>query len=136
MMSASTNGGGQCALPGPLDVCKMPPFGVPAPLPNFAAPAQASGGTCSGKVLILNKKTCVKGTKISMSSGDEPGVMGGVVSGGIKGPCTYKAGSSKVRAEGKGVAHLCAQTAHNGSNANAPAGLQVAPSQSKVSVMP
>lgn len=138
MMPASTNGGGQTAIPGPLDVCKTPSPGgpIPLPYPNLAMLTQAKGGTCSKKVKILNKKTAVHTTEIGMSSGDEPGTIGGVVSNKFKGPCKFQVGSAKVKAEGKKMAHLGARTAHNGNNANMPAGAQVAPSQSKVLVMP
>lgn len=139
MMPASTNGGGQCALPGPLDFCKTPSPGgpVPLPYPNFAMPNQAKGGTCSGKVKICGKKTIVKGSEISMSTGDEPGTAGGgVVSSRFKGPMVYKKGSSKVNAQGKPIGHLTAMTGHNGTNANNPAGAQIAPSQTKVTVIP
>lgn len=139
MFPASTNGGGQCfAFP---DVCKTPappaPF-VPIPYPNIAMPTQASGGTCSKKVKILGKKAIVKGTEITMSSGDEAGTAGGgVKSSKIKGPALYKKGSSKVKVEGKQMCHHTSMTAQNGgSNANIPPGVQVAPSQTKVTVMP
>ena len=139
MMPASTNGGGQCATPGPTDVCKTPappaPF-VPLPYPNMAMPTQAKGDTCSKKVKILSKKTLVKGTEIPISTGDEAGTIGGMVSSRFKGPCQYKTGSGRVLVEGKKMVHQCALIAQNGSNANMPAGMQVAPSQSKVTVMP
>lgn len=138
-MPASTNGGGQCAITGPIDFCKTPTPGgpVPMPYPNFGMANQASGGTCSSKVKICGKKTIVKGTEIPMSTGDEGGVAGGgVVSSQFKGPVKYKKGSGKVKAEGKPICHLSSMTGHNGNNANMPAGLQVAPSQTKVTVSP
>ncbi|MGH0034730.1 MAG: DUF4150 domain-containing protein [Myxococcota bacterium] len=134
MMPASSKGGGQCAcFP---DVCKTPsPAGpVPAPYPNMAMPTQASGGSCSKKVKIKNKPVIVKGTKIPMSSGDEAGAAGGVKSSKIKGPCEYKKGASKVKAQGKNVCYAGSMTSHN--DGNMPAGAQVAPSQNKVTVMP
>lgn len=137
MFPASTNGGGQCM--GFPDVCKTPsPAGpVPIPYPNIAMCMQASGGSCSSKVKILNKKTITTKTTISMSSGDEPGVAGGVISSKFKGPAKYKKGSSKVKAEGSPIAHLTSMVGLNGgNNANFPAGVQVAPSQVKVLVAP
>lgn len=137
MFPATTNGGGQCfAFP---DVCKTPsPAGpVPIPYPNLAMPNQASGSTCSSKVKILNKKVCTTKTEISMSSGDEAGTAGGVVSSKFKGAAKYKKGSGKVKVEGAPMVHLLSITAMNGgSNANMPPGFQVAPSQTKVLVMP
>ncbi len=139
MFPASTNGGGQCfAFP---DVCKTPappaPF-VPIPYPNIAMGTQASGGSCSSKVKIMGKKAVVKGTEITMSSGDEGGTAGGgMISSKFKGPAQYKKGSSKVKVEGKELCHLTSMVGQNGgSNANIPPGVQVAPSQTKVIVMP
>ncbi len=138
MFPASTKGGGQCMIfP---DVCKTPappaPF-VPVPYPNIAMCNQADTGSCSSKVKIMGKETIVKGTEITMSSGDEGGTAGGgMISAKFKGPALYKKGSSKVKAEGKAVCHLTSMVGQNGgSNANHPAGLQVAPSQTKVIVM-
>jgi Toxin PAAR-like domain len=135
MFPASTKEGGQCfAFP---DVCKTPappaPF-VPIPYPNIAMGNQADGGTCSSKVKINGQPTIVKGTEITMSSGDEGGTAGGgMVSSKFKGPAQYKMGSSKVKCEGKELCQLTSMTAQNGgSNANIPPGQQVAPSQTKV----
>ena len=135
MPPASTNGGGQCfAFP---DVCKTPtPAGpVPIPYPNIAMLNQASGGTVSSKVKIMGKKAATEATEITMSSGDEAGSVGGVVSNKMKGSAKFKQGSSKVKIEGKGAAYLGAMVGQNdASNSNMPAGHQVAPSQVKVIV--
>jgi|SRR5437879_8335052 len=135
MPPASTNGGGQCfAFP---DVCKTPtPAGpVPIPYPNIAMLNQASGGTLSSKVKICGNKAATQDTEITMSSGDEAGSVGGVVSNKIKGSAKFKQGSSKVKIEGKGAAYLGAMVGQNdSSNSNMPAGHQVAPSQVKVIV--
>lgn len=140
MFPASSNGGGSIATTGPVDVCKTPSPGgpVPMPYPNLAQLTQANGSTCSSKVRISNKKSITVMSELSGSSGDEPGSAGGgVVSGNTKGACDFKSGSSKVKVEGKKLVHLNAQTGHNGGgNDNVPAGLQVAPSQNKVTCMP
>lgn len=140
MFPASTNGGGQCAcFP---DVCKTPappsPSPVPVPYPNIAMLTQAKGSTLSKKVKILNKKTATTKTEISMSSGDEAGCAGGgVVCSKFKGPAKFKKGSSKVKVEGSPIVHLTSMIGMNGvANHNNPAGTQVAPSQTKVKVMP
>jgi hypothetical protein len=139
MFPASSREGGQCfAFP---DVCKTPappaPF-APIPYPNFAMGSQADGGSCSSKVKINGQPTIVKGTEITLSSGDEGGTAGGgMVSSKIKGPGKYKKGSSKVKCEGKELCHLTSMISHNGSgNANIPPGTQVAPSQTKVLIAP
>jgi len=137
MFPASTKGGGTCMTTGPIDVCKVPappaPF-VPAPFPNIAQAAQASG--TSSKVKICGSQTVTVKSEIPMSSGDEPGTLGGMISAQFKGKVAYKKGSGKVKAEGNAVCHLTSMTAHNGNNANAPAGMQIAPSQVKVIVAP
>ena len=136
MFPVSTKAAGQCVcFP---DVCKTPtPAGpVPIPYPNIAMLAQGKGGTFSSKVKVENQKVATVKSEIAMSSGDEPGTVGGVVSNRFKGPAKFKMGSSKVLVEGAKVVHLTSMIVQNGvSNANHPAGVQVAPSQSKVTVM-
>jgi hypothetical protein len=73
--------------------------------------------------------------RIMMSSGDEPGPVGGVVSGIIKGSCKFLKGSQKVMLEGKPAAHQTSNVSMNGPNANVP-GTQTEPSQDKVIVFP
>jgi len=136
MFPASTNGGGQCfAFP---DTCKTPTPGgpVPIPYPNIAMVNQASGSSCAKKVKICGKKAVHKKTKISMSSGDEAGCAGGgVISSKMKGAVNYKMGVSKVKIEGNDAINHLKMSGHNGSNANAPPGTQVAPSQTTVILM-
>jgi hypothetical protein len=52
------------------------------------------------------------------------------------GEVSFKKGSTKVKVEGQPCIHLTSVTAHNGVNANVPAGLVVTPSQVKVIVSP
>lgn len=140
MMQACTNGGGSIATTGPVDTCKTPSPGgpVPLPYPNLAQLSQAKGSSCSSKVKIDGKKPIDVSSEVSMSSGDEAGSAGGgVVSNKFKGACDFKSGSSKVKVEGKKLVHLSASSGHNGGgNDNVPAGVVVAPSQSKVKCMP
>ena len=134
-MFVSTRQGGNCmAFP---DVCKTPtPVGtVPVPYPNTAMLMQANPVTCSRKVRIMNQPVITKQTTIPMTSGDEAGAAGGVVSGSIKGPAQVKMGSLKVKAEGNAVVFQTCPWSQNGTNANAPLGMQVSPSQTKVQVM-
>jgi len=135
MMPVSNNGGGEClAVP---DVCMTPGTPpVPVPYPNNAKLVQSSGGTCSSKVKIKNKKAVTQKTEITMTSGDEAGSLGGVMSGQFKGPGKFKNGSSKVRAEGQKLVYLGCMIGHNGSNANMPAGAQISPSQTDVTCAP
>lgn len=136
MLPASTKMSGQCL--GAPDVCKTPSPGgpVPIPYPNIAMCMQAAGGTTT-KVKIAGANGIVVNTKISMSSGDEAGTAGGgVVSSKFKGECVYKKGSMKVKTEGKNQCYITSIVGHNGSNANMPAGAQIAPSQATVTVAP
>jgi hypothetical protein len=133
MMPASTTMGGMCM--GMPDVCKVPAPPappIPIPFPNIAQLPMAV--STSTKVMIMNMPAVVQNSQIPLSSGDEAGVAGGVVSGMNMGPVVFKMGSSKVKIEGKPACTLTSMTAHNGSNANFPAGAQIAPSQTKVLV--
>ncbi len=132
---ASTNGGGMSqAFP---DVCKTPAPPappIPVPYPNMAMLNQAKG--TSKKVKFVGKEAVTTKSKIPKTSGDEAGTVGGIVSGTNMGPAIFKKGSSKVKAEGAPVAYVTAPTSHNGTNANAPAGCQISPSQQKVTIAP
>ena len=133
MFPASTKGGGQLfAFP---DVCKVPapPLPpIPVPFPNIGMVNMAKGATCSQKVKIMNQPAVHKGTEIAMTMGDEAGVSGGIISGKFAGPATFKAGSSKVKVEGNDLVTQLKPSPQNGTNANAPGGMQVAPSQATV----
>jgi hypothetical protein len=132
MFPASTRQGGDCmAFP---DTCKTPtPVGtIPTPYPNTAQLMQANPTTCPTKVTIMNQAPITKQTMIPMTSGDEAGAAGGVVSGMIKGPAQPKTGSIKVKFEGNPAVYQTCMWGQNGTNANAPAGIQATPSQTKV----
>jgi hypothetical protein len=132
---ASTKGGGTCfAMP---DVCltpapPAPP--VPVPYPNTGMVNQAKD--TSTKVKFAGKEAVTTKSEISRSMGDEAGVNKGVMSGMNMDKVAFKKGSSKVKVEGQACVHLTSMTGHNGSNANMPAGAQVAPSQTKVIISP
>lgn len=138
MFPASTKMGGQCVTPGPIDVCKTPapPAPVPPPMPYPNMGMVPTANKTSGKVTVMNMQAVTVKSTLPRSNGDEPGVAGGLVSAMNMGEIDYKMGSSKVLVEGEKWAHLTSMTGHNGSNANAPAGAQVAPSQTKVIVGP
>jgi hypothetical protein len=133
MFAASKAGGMYFGFP---DVCFVPApppvVQVPVPFPNIGQVASTNGAVA--KVMIENKETVVEGSKVPSSSGDEAGVKGGVVSGKNMDQVEPKMFSSKVFAQGKKIVMLTSMAAHNGSNANMPAGMMVAPSQTKVIV--
>ena len=133
---ACTKAGGQCfAMP---DVCLTPappPVSqVPVPYPNIGMMAMAT--KTSTRVKFSGMAVVTVRSEIPSSMGDEAGVNGGVVSGRNMDKVTFKKGSSKVKIEGQPCVHLTSPTAHNGTNANVPCGLVVAPSQVKVIIAP
>ena len=134
-MPASSKGGGQCfAFP---DVCKTPaPPAPPIPLPYPNIGMVPNAVKTSTKVKIVGMPAVVETSEIPNSQGDEAGTVGGVVSGRNMDKITFKLGSIMVQIEGKGCAYLTSLTAHNGANANMPAGNQIAPSQTIVLVGP
>jgi hypothetical protein len=119
------------------DVCKVPAPPappIPTPFPNTGMLNQAK--STSSKVKFSNKEVVTKKSEMPRSMGDEAGTLGGMVSNKNMDKVTFKKASSKVKAQGQPVVHVTSMTAHNGSNANMPAGAQIAPSQTKVLVMP
>ena len=120
------------------DVCltpQPPPVGqAPIPYPNTAMLNQAQ--KTSTKVKFSSKEVLTTKSEIPKSMGDEAGTGKGVMSGMNMDKVTFKKGSSTVKIEGQPCVHLTSMTAHNGTSANAPAGTQIAPSQTKVIVAP
>jgi hypothetical protein len=129
-MPMATMAGGMCL--GFPDVCKtqVGPVVVPIPYPNIGTLAVGEGTTT--KVLISNMPAYTQESKLPLSNGDEAGAEGGVISGMIMGEIAFRTASSKVSLQGQKAVVLTAMTAHNGSNANFPAGALLAPSQAKV----
>jgi hypothetical protein len=119
IFSVATKKGGNCVTTGPTDVCKVPappaPF-VPTPFPNIAMLNQATG--CSSKVKINNMPVFLKSSKIPMSTGDEPGTLGGMVSGRFKGPAKPQQASMKLKVEGKAVVYQTCMMGMNGDTPN------------------
>ncbi len=115
------------------DVCFIPapPLpDIPIPFPNMGNAAQAK--KTAKKVKFTGKDALTEKSEIPKTQGDEAGVRKGVISGTNMDKATFKKGSSKVIAQGNGCVHLSSPTAHNGSNANMPAGNVVICTQNKV----
>ena len=129
-MPASSKAGGMCL--GFPDVCKTPILGVPVPIPYPNIAQVSNAKKTVDKVVIENKETVVKPSKMKSSMGDEVGVQNGVISSKIMKKVTYKKKSPKVSFKGKKAVYHTAMTSHN--KDNFPAGLQISPSQTKVSV--
>lgn len=137
MMPAVTQMGGM-ALAFP-DVCKtiVGPAVVPIPYPNISTPSMMIPGTGTVKTFTMAMPTAVMMSQHAMTSGDEAGVAGGVVSQAIKMPAGHLLGSTGVLFEARPVAYTPALTGHNGVGAlNAPPGATLVPSQVKVLVRP
>jgi len=119
------------------DTCKTPAPPappVPTPYPNLGQLAQVNRATCAMKVSVLNQPVLHVNSRIAMTSGDEAGSAGGVVSGTIKGPAKATKGSAKVFVGGLAVVFQSCPMAQNGVSANAPTGIHDSPSQAKVFV--
>jgi hypothetical protein len=104
----------------PPDVCKTPgpPTGpVPVPYVNVAQDAMLAEGT--KKVSVEGNPVAIASSNISMSSGNEPGSAGGLISAKIKGKAGWLSASPDVTFEGKGVVRFLDAIQHNGNTYNA-----------------
>ena len=99
------------------DVCKTPaPPGppVPIPYPNIGKSSDTSQGPTNVKT--DGSMPMVKGAQYSMSSGDEPGSLGGVISGVFKSECEFMMYSFDVKFDGKNVCRMGDPLFHNKKN--------------------
>ena len=111
-----------------VDVCKTPtPAGpVPVPYPNIANNAQAVGHCRS--IFIMGTPAHNTNTQSLPTNGDQAGVLGGILSNTIMGPCQYTTGSTIVQYNGAPATRFTDMRALNNRNAF---GAQVSPSQTK-----
>jgi len=110
------------------DVCKTPSPGgpVPIPYPNIALSANLAKGTTTVKADGGNM--CANyGSEFSISTGDEPGTLGGVKSGTFMKEATWITYSFDVSLEGKGACRLTDKMFHNHQNTVNMGGLLQAP---------
>lgn len=99
------------------DVCKTPTPGgpVPMPYPNMSQSSTLADGTTTVKVDGGNM-AAIKGSKFSMSSGDEPGSIGGVKSNTFKQASTWITYSSDVKLDGAGACRFTDKKFQNNEN--------------------
>jgi len=99
------------------DVCKTPTPGgpVPIPYPNISQASTLSGGTTTVKVDGGNM-AAVKGSKFAMSSGDEPGTVGGIKSSTFKQASTWLLYSFDVKLDGKNACRFSDKKFQNNEN--------------------
>lgn len=104
-----------CAVP---DVCKTPSPAGPVPIPyvNLAQDSDLTDGAKNTQ--IEGNPITLKSSKLSTSSGDEPGTAGGVISSKNKGVLTWTLYSFDVQVEGQGVVRFTDAAMHNGNTFN------------------
>lgn len=119
--------GNDLAVP---DVCKIPPTAIPTPFPNFGM--QPMGVVPVIKVIVVGAPAHNLLTTIPMTFGDEPGVMGGIISQLFKGPSRKLMGAVTTLFGGLPTARWTSPTLQNTVNAF---GFTAVPSQPKVLVL-
>lgn len=82
-----------------MEVCKTPPFCIPYVYTNIANASDASGTASS--VMTNGNPACHSQSVFAVSSGDEAGTCGGILSGTIKGPAEFITFSPNVFFEGQ-----------------------------------
>ena len=98
-----SNGTAVATIP---DICKTPSPGgpVPIPYPNIAMSSALANGTKTVKG--DGEMIAIKGSEYSMSTGDEPGTIGGVKSSTFKKEAKWILYSFDVKIEGKNACRL------------------------------
>ena len=98
------------------DVCKTPTPGgpIPIPYPNIGKASDTMQGP--NTVKTDGSMPMVKGAKYIMTTGDEAGSVGGVMSSTVKGECEFMMYSFDVKFEGKNVCRMGDPLFHNKKN--------------------
>ena len=112
------------------DVCKTPPFAIPAPFPNLAMNATAVPSYFT--IMILGMPELNMGAMCAVTNGDEAGAMGGVASQIIVGPARCVMPSTMYFVGGMPSWRAMMPTIQNLSNTP---GVSMVPSQTLKKVM-
>jgi hypothetical protein len=99
------------------DVCLTPaPPGppIPIPYPNIGKSSDTTGGTTT--VTADGSMVMIKGATYMMSAGDEPGSVGGVMSGTFAQACEFLMYSFNVMLDGNNVCRMGDPLWHNNKN--------------------
>lgn len=115
-----TSGG--TAIAGP-DVCKTPTPSGPVPLPYFNTALSRQLRRGSKSVRADGQPAMLKSSDISRSTGDEPGTLGGVISGKSGGKGLPRSYSLDVKFEGQPVVRFTDLLAQNAGAAPNTAGI-------------
>jgi hypothetical protein len=99
------------------DVCKTPTPGGPIPLPYPNTGKSADTAMGPPTVKIESSMPMTKDAKYPMTTGDEAGSAGGVISGVIKGEAEFMLYSFDVQIEGKNACRFGDTLFHNKKNA-------------------
>ena len=124
--------GGEVLTPGPIDICKMPPRGVPNTFMNIGTWMMSEGFVIA--VLINLSPSCNTETIIFESNGDQAGTMGGVKSGTFMLIITPITGASNVLLDG--LPANCIGVTITLSNDGNTIGIYTIPSQTNVIIIP
>lgn len=111
-------GHGQTHVCAPPDVCKTPSPGGPVPIPYVNIAKDGDITDAANTVKIEGNPVAHVKSKISMSTGDEAGSAGGLLSSKFKGSMTWKMGSLDVKVEGESVVRFLDSGFHNGNSFN------------------
>jgi hypothetical protein len=106
------------AMSGPPDVCKTPTPSGPVPIPyvNVAFSKDLVKGSTT--VQADGESIALKDSEFATSIGDEPGTVGGVISGVNKGKAKFANYSMDVKVEGRNVCRLSDPMLLNGNQSN------------------
>ena len=99
------------------DVCKTPAPPappIPIPYPNIAQSSDTAKG--SKKVKCDGNSICLRDSNFRMSTGDEAGSLGGIISNKVKGKAEFVNFSFDVKVEGKNVTRALDLMLHNDKN--------------------
>jgi hypothetical protein len=112
-------GDGQTQISAAPDVCKTPSPGGPVPVPYVNTAQDSALESGSKSISIEGNSVALANSKLSVSSGDEPGTAGGgIISAKTKGKLSWSSYSIDVKLEGKGAVRFLDTTLHNGNMSN------------------
>jgi hypothetical protein len=125
------SGGSSIAAP---DVCKTPTPGGPVPIPYVNTALSRHTRKGSKKVRVDGHPIMLKSSQFSTSTGDEPGTLGGLVSGKTRGKAYPRSYSFDVKVEGQPVFRYTDMMLQNsGSPGNAP-GIESQPNATAIAI--